>query len=71
MDRVAVEYPAAHLIPKEITATIEAASGALSPDDLAILRAIKGSSAGRQQPLANRSAGLSARHAQGGRCQAH
>ena len=23
MDRVAVEYPAAHLVPKEITATIE------------------------------------------------
>jgi hypothetical protein len=47
MDRVAVEYPdrylgiAALLIPKEITATIEAASGALSPDDLAVLRAAR------------------------------
>jgi hypothetical protein len=47
MDRVAVEYPdrylgiAAHLIPKEITATIEAASGALSPGDLGVLLAIR------------------------------
>ena len=47
MDRVAVEYPdrclgiAAHLIPKEVTATIEAGSGALDPADFAILRAIR------------------------------
>src|SRR5215471_12228951 len=47
MDRVAVEYPdrylgiAAHLIPKEVTATIEAGSGVLDLECMAILQAIK------------------------------
>jgi hypothetical protein len=47
MDRVAVEYPdrylgiAAHLIPKEIEATITAAAGALLREDLALLRAAR------------------------------
>ena len=42
MDRVAVEYPdrylgiAAHLIPKEVTATIEAGSGVLDLECMAI-----------------------------------
>ena len=49
MDRVAVEYPdrylgiAAHLIPKEVTATIEAGSGVLDVECMAILQAIKDS----------------------------
>ena len=49
MDRVAVEYPdrylgiAAHLIPKEVTATIEAGSGVLDLECMAILQAIKDS----------------------------
>jgi hypothetical protein len=47
MDRVAAEYPdsylaiAAHLVPKEVTATIEAGHGGLDPADYAILQAIK------------------------------
>jgi hypothetical protein len=47
MDRVAVEYPdrylgiAAHLIPREIEATISASVGSLSAEDLAILQAIR------------------------------
>jgi hypothetical protein len=47
MDRVAAKYPdrylgiAAHLVPKEITATIEAGHGGLDPADYAILQAIK------------------------------
>jgi hypothetical protein len=47
MDRVAAEYPdrylgiAAHLVPKEVTATIEASHGGLDPADYAILQAIK------------------------------
>jgi hypothetical protein len=46
MDRVAVEYPdrylgiAAHLIPKEIEATISASVG-LSPEHMAVLEAIR------------------------------
>ena len=49
MDRVAVEYPdrylgiVAHLIPKEVTATIEAGSGVLDLECMAILQAIKDS----------------------------
>jgi hypothetical protein len=49
MDRVAVEYPdrylgiAAQLIPKEVTATIEAGSGVLDLECMAILQAIKDS----------------------------
>ena len=49
MDRVAVEYPdrylsiAAHLIPKEVTATIEAGTGVLDLECMAILQAIKDS----------------------------
>ena len=48
-NRVAVEYPdrylgiAAHLIPKEVTATIEAGSGVLDLECMAILQAIKDS----------------------------
>jgi hypothetical protein len=47
MDRVAVKYPdrylgiAAHLIPKEVTATIEAGSGVLDAECMPILQAIK------------------------------
>jgi hypothetical protein len=49
MDRVAVEYSdrylgiAAHLIPKEVTAAIEAGSGVLDLECMAILQAIKDS----------------------------
>jgi hypothetical protein len=58
MDRVAVEYPdrylgiAAHLIPKEIEATISAAVGGLDATDFAILRAIRDAipAANQQQP---------------------
>jgi hypothetical protein len=49
MDRVGVEYPdrylgiAAHLIPKEVTATIETGTGVLDLECMAILQAIKDS----------------------------
>jgi hypothetical protein len=48
MDRVAAEYPdrylgiAAHLVPKEVTATIEAGHGGIHPPQHASFHQIEG-----------------------------